>query len=152
MLFIVSDSTGFWVQHGPHTSAWFQLVAQIIDIPMTFRGNVSHRYQHGPSHTKYHRHCQDYWVANWTTDNNMASGGSTGHTHQPGFLWQHRSWTSSCTLGINGARKQQGSWTPACALAVAWLTDTNIASRGSTGHGELSKKKCPIQKMELSLS
>ena len=38
LIFIVSVNTSFWVQHGPQTLAWLQVVAQIIDIPMTFGG------------------------------------------------------------------------------------------------------------------
>lgn len=68
---------------------------------------------------------------------NIASGGSTGHTHQHGFWHQHEPWTSTWPPGVDPYGPQASTkcrataWTmeTSMSLSVAQITHANMVSR-----------------------
>lgn len=67
-----------------------------MDVPVIFGGYIGH--QHGPQPQKGPQKLTELLGGQLNHRYNIASGSNTGHGHQLGFQWQHRSWILTWSL------------------------------------------------------
>lgn len=115
-----------WRQQCPQTSTWLQVAAQTMGIPMAFGGSMDHGYQHRPNHSMT-IHPDIALEAAWSTDINMASGGSAGQEPLAWSLGVTRAMDINVDLGCSRISDPH--------LDVSSLNlDTTVVPGGSAGY------------------
>lgn len=136
-------------QHSPHSNMDHrhrqgfrtQAVAWATHFNTAPSSSTAHRHQHG--HRPYQGHHGPQWqhgpqASTWlqmvtqaTYTNIPISPGSKAQGYHQGFSQQHRLYMSICISGF------------ITAWAVAWATDTNMASSDITDHSGPSRRSNP---------
>lgn len=140
------------VASGSLIHTWLSAAVRAMDISVASGSCMDHLLQHGP------------WPATWPLGINMASGGGTDQRHPKGPGWNHRPLTSTCpppeavkqeditkaSVSSKDNIYPPGSRASSQRGAVAWITVTDMASRGIKDHIGTVHRGAQFQKVNHS--